>query len=145
MNTEVRLVQTPKELEECFEIRKKVFIEEQKVTYEEEFDEFDSALNTRHFTLKVEAKTIGTCRLRKAKDGFKIERVALLKDYRKHGYGTRLMEFVINYCKDLKAKRIYLYAQEEVIPFYEKLGFSTYGESFLDARIPHRAMELVLE
>lgn len=138
------LVQTEAELQECFEIRKKVFIEEQKVTYEEEFDELDTLPQTKHFLGSLDKKFVSTCRLRNTEHGQKIERVATLKEYRKHGYTKVLMKFVLEYCKTQNSKRVYLYAQETVIPFYEKLGFVAYGESFLDARIPHRAMELFL-
>ncbi len=139
------LVQTEEELKVCFEIRKKVFIEEQKVTYEEEFDEFDKLNNTKHFLLSLNENLIATCRLRITQDGQKIERVAILKEYRNKGYGKLFMQKVLEYCKLQNNKRVYLYAQENVIPFYEKLGFLAYGESFLDARIPHKAMDLFLE
>jgi predicted GNAT family N-acyltransferase len=128
------------QLQHSFDIRRKVFIEEQNVSESEEFDELDKVC--RHFLLWLDEKPIGTCRLRTTPDGIKWERIAILKEYRKIRAGWNILKNLFMISQEYSEKRIYLFAQLEVIPFYEKFGFKSFGEIFLDADIEHKKMEM---
>ena len=69
-------------LEGVYTIREKVFVEEQNVSKEEEYDEFELA--STHLLASIDKKPVGTCRIRKTKSGVKLERFAVLKNYRKN-------------------------------------------------------------
>lgn len=127
------------ELVDHYLIRKIVFIDEQKVSYEEEFDLEEKSRIP--FVLYLDDKAIGAARINPKEDYAKIERVCILKEYRKFGYGYKLMEYLIDYCKTLGYREIQLGAQTKAIGFYEKLGFIKFGDEFLDANIPHYKMK----
>ena len=88
----------------AFEIRNKVFCEEQKVSKTIEFDGMDEFCN--HYLAKINEFPIGTARVREKKRGiFKIERMAVLKEYRMKGVGRALIreildQYVINRKQD---------------------------------------------
>ena len=79
---------TDKQLQDAYEVRTKVFVEEQKVAVEEEIDQFESSAT--HFVIYNESdKPVGAARLREV-DGYgKIERVCLLQEVRGTGLGHR--------------------------------------------------------
>jgi predicted GNAT family N-acyltransferase len=65
----------------------------------------------------------------------KLERFAVIKQYRGYGVGKALVLFIL---EELKMEEsIYLHAQESVIKFYTKLGFKIVGDRFFEADIPH--------
>lgn len=138
---EIRQIQSSKELYKCFKIRTIVFVEEQKVPAVEEIDEFED--ESSHYVLIVDGKIVGTARTRIIDNYGKIQRVAILKEYRGKGFGKLLMEKMI---KDLKQNKsldyIKLGAQCCAQKFYEKLGFKAYGDIFDDAGIPHINMRI---
>ncbi len=118
-------------------IRRKVFIEEQDVSEEEEMDGRDDTAD--HYIVTVSGTPAATARVRYPEAGKgKVERVAVLKEFRELGLGRIIMEKII---QDISARQgtreILLAAQTQVTGFYEKLGFTAYGEEFLDANIPH--------
>jgi len=119
-------------------IRWKVFVEEQAVPPWEEIDEFDE--DAEHFAVAVDDVPVGTARIVDKGGGVgKIGRVAVLSEHRGNGFGQALMEHVI----DRGFQRFHtliLDAQMQVIPFYERLGFTAEGEIFLDCDIEHRLM-----
>jgi len=120
-------------------IRRKVFIEEQQVPEELEWDDDDKACV--HVLVTDNNTPIATGRIKM--DGH-IGRMAVLKDYRNKGIGSAVLEALINFSKTLKMKSVYLHAQTTAIPFYEKHGFKISSEEFMDAGIPHKKMEMDL-
>jgi predicted GNAT family N-acyltransferase len=141
---EVRLVTTAAEMESVRRVRRLVFIEEQAVPEELEWDEFDAT--ARHFCLCVAGAVVGTARLVLKEDGVgKIGRVAVLRGFRGAGGGAALMRHVMVEARGLGCGELALDAQVPVIPFYERLGFAAEGEEFLDAGIPHRHMRRLME
>ncbi len=120
-------------------IRRKVFIEEQQVPVEMEWDEFD--VTSTHFLCTLENKVIATARLKS--DG-QIGRMAVLQDYRNLGFGNKLLVFVIKTARDNNFKKLYLHAQVSAIPFYEKQGFSVCSDIFYEANISHRGMSKII-
>ena len=136
----IQKITTPAELENCLHIRTLVFIEEQKVPVEEEIDGRDPEAD--HYLLSVDGTAAATARVRHLDEIAKIERVAVLKDYRGRDLGKYLMEFIMDDIRNSPTIRtLKLGAQVQVIPFYEKLGFECYGAEFLDAGIRHRWMK----
>lgn len=120
-------------------IRKRVFVDEQKVPVELEVDDLET--KTLHVVGYFDGKPSVTARIfEKEPHVYKVQRVAVLKDFRKLGNGYKLMEEIENYSKSLGGKKLKLDSQDHAIPFYEKVGFKVHGEGFMDAGIPHHTM-----
>ena len=121
------------------EIRRVVFIEEQQVPLEEEWDGRDG--DCRHFLALRHDIPLGTARL--LPDGH-IGRVAVLSEARGLGIGVALMQAAIEAARHLDHDQVELAAQTHALEFYERLGFTAFGDEFMDAGIPHRNMRLTL-
>ncbi|MDD3107229.1 MAG: GNAT family N-acetyltransferase [Bacilli bacterium] len=137
----VEICTTKDQIIDHFMIRKIVFVDEQKVTMEEEFDLVEK--ERIMFVMYDDAKPIGAARIYIQGNKAKIQRVCILKEYRFMGYGYSLMEELHQYCDAQAIKETYLDAQIHAIAFYEKCGYISYGELFYDARIPHYHMKRV--
>lgn len=132
-------ITAPEETQTCFELRKQVFVEEQKVPLELEMDGMDA--DARHFAVKTGDRIIATCRVRRLGSAAKIERVAVLKDYRRMGIGQTLMKYVLQVLlRQGDIQLLKLSSQADAVPFYEKLGFKTRGNEYIDAGMPHYDM-----
>ena len=132
-------VKTKSEMEISFRIRNLVFCDEQKISKEIEFDNLDHLCE--HFLVYKEETPIATGRVRlKDNNLYKIERVAVLSNYRRSKVGSILMKEIIKIYSGLKDTKIILHSQLAVQKFYRNLNFSPYGEQFLEDGIPHIAM-----
>lgn len=126
---------TQTEIFDHLSIRHIVFVKEQNVSMEEEFDFLDRDAILLNGILNN--KVIATARILK-KDGFlKIGRVAVLKEYRKHQYGSTLMTEIEALAKKIGCQELHLSSQVHAKPFYESLGYQSYGEEYYDANILH--------
>ncbi len=121
------------------EIRRRVFIDEQRVPQDEEWDGLDP--ECQHFLAMLDGQPVGTARL--LPDGH-IGRVAVLFEARGAGMGERLMQAAIEAARQANHAQVALSAQVHALAFYERLGFVAHGDEFLDAGIPHREMTLSL-
>ncbi len=121
------------------EVRRIVFIEEQSVPKDLEWDGED--VRATHWLVMDGDKPVGTVRM--LRDGH-IGRMAVLSAYRKKGIGAELLKRAIRHAKMQNLRSVWLNSQTHAIPFYEKFGFVVYGEEFQDANIPHRAMRMML-
>lgn len=121
--------------EELAQIRRHVFIEEQHVPEELEWDEYDDT--SIHFLARDKDKAIAVARLKT--DG-QIGRMAVLPEYRGQGIGSKLLDFILQVAASKNIEQVYLHAQTRAIPFYERQGFKPYGDVFHEANIPHRSM-----
>ena len=121
------------------EIRRLVFIEEQGVSREEEWDGRDGECH--HFLALLNGRPMGTARL--LPDAH-IGRVAVLAEARGTGVGAALMRASIETAHRLGHPAVELAAQTHALDFYARLGFEAYGPEFLDAGILHRNMRLTL-
>lgn len=134
----IKKVENEKELKQVFNIRKKVFIEEQNVPVDVEMDEFDET--AEHFIAYIGVTPIGCARIRT--NGFvKLERIAIAKEHRRKGYGTQLTEYLIDISKK-DNKEIIMHSQGYVKNFYKKFGFEIVGEPFYEGGIEHIKMVL---
>ncbi len=140
MNLKIQLVKTKEEYSDILEIRKKVFIEEQNVplNIEIEYEE-----DSNHVICYVDKFPVGTGRWRMTENGIKLERFAVLKDFRSKGIGKEIVNFILSEISSNNT--IYLHAQEAVVDFYKKLGFKVSGNKFYEADILHSKMIYSLE
>lgn len=118
-------------------IRKKVFVIEQKVRPEEEFDEFEN--ESTHYLAYCGARQVGTARWRFTGDGIKLERFAVIEKYRNLAIGTAILNKVLEDVKN-EGKKIYLHAQLPAVKFYERAGFVKEGDQFSECNIEHFKM-----
>ena len=135
---EVKEIFSPLEREIISKIRREVFVLEQGVSEEEEFDEYDSL--SRHFLGFYEKIPCGTARFRNTEKGIKLERFCVLLPYRNRNVGKNLVLKLVEEAKVNNPSQIYLHAQIQAMGFYEKLGFLGEGNIFLEANIEHKKM-----
>ena len=133
---EIKVVDFKDHFPEIKNIRSTVFIEEQHVPEELEWDEFDET--STHILAYYDNNTVGTARL--LENGH-IGRMAVLKAYRNRNIGKNMLKYLINLAHEKSIKNIELSAQEHAVKFYKKYGFSIYGDVYMDAGIPHFDMK----
>ena len=124
----------------AFEIRDLVFCKEQKVSKKIEFDGLDQFCD--HYLAKINEVPIGTARVREQIRGtFKIERMAVLKRYRKKGVGKAIIKKILkHYLNRNNINKLILNSQIEAKDFYKKFGFVEVGKEFVEANIKHKKM-----
>ena len=121
-------------------IRTAVFIEEQGIAAEDEWDDQDAI--ALHFMVYDEQKAIATARLLL---NHSVGRVAVLSQYRGQSVGRILMQQIIFQAKNEQRPLLKLSAQVHAIHFYESLGFAVQGSEYLDCGIPHVDMAMMLD
>ena len=135
-----KLVSSVKELEEALEVRREVFIKEQGTSPEEEFDGYDE--EALHMVVMDRERVIGTARVRFLSDRqAKIERMAILKSFRRRGIGSRILSFLNEQIGKKQVDELVLHAQHSVMAFYKSCGFKETGSPFLEAGIKHIKMK----
>ena len=125
---------------EIFHIRSEVFVTEQHVDREEEFDAFEES--SIHYLGKWNGEPAGTARWRVTKNGIKLERFAVRKSLRNKGIAAAILKEVLTDVKPAR-KKIYLHAQVTAVGFYEKYGFKKEGPMFSEANIDHFVMTYI--
>lgn len=121
-------------------IREKVFIQEQHVPAELEWDGLDTACH-HVLALSANGDAIGCGRI--TPDGH-IGRVAVLREWRGKHIGTAILEMLVDYARSQSYTRVELNAQVQAVDLYNKFGFESHGKVFMDANIPHIKMTLKL-
>jgi predicted GNAT family N-acyltransferase len=121
-------------------IREQVFIQEQKVTPELEWDGMDE--KAMHFLVFKDEEAIGCARAIVLKNYMQLGRMAVLKKYRDMGVGSALLEKAIVTAKLNQLSSIHISAQCNALDFYVKFGFEVMSDIYLDAEILHRDMTL---
>ena len=101
--------------------------------------EWEFEEESTHFLITENGTPLATARHRKTEKGFKLERFAVLETARGKGFGMQILQAILHDLKDEKALK-YMHAQEQVIPFYEKVGFIKEGNLFEEAGIMHYKM-----
>lgn len=136
-------VETEQQLEQCLNIRKEVFVEEQKVPIDLEIDEFDRiGPDAHHVLVDVDGTYAATGRLTYYKDNSaKMQRIAVRQSFRSQGIGKILLIAMEELARELGLSQSVLDAQCQAEEFYRKLGYETIStEPFDDAGIPHVRM-----
>ncbi|MCX5114242.1 GNAT family N-acetyltransferase [Streptomyces sp. NBC_00378] len=141
------------DLAACFLVRKDVFVGEQDVPEEIEYDEYD-AVALHVIALAADGSALGTGRLlhgpaAAAKTGGdpavgSLGRLAVTRAARGLGVGAALVRAIEDAARELGLAAVDLHAQTHALGFYERLGYEAYGPEFPDAGIPHRAMRRTL-
>lgn len=147
MAVEIVHVTTDEQLQQGLEIRKKVFVEEQKVPEEEEIDQYDVIGDNVHHLLLVDDEVpAATGRLIYYKAGTaKMQRIAVHKHYRSKGFGRILLLAMEERARELGLQASILDAQCHAEEFYRKLGYEVISpEPFYDAGILHVRMQKAL-
>jgi predicted GNAT family N-acyltransferase len=121
-------------------IRQRVFIDEQQVPEELEWDADDKT--AIHFLGKEGNRPVACARLTK---DTQLGRLAVLKDYRSHGWGGRLLRAVEQYLIEKKKTKLTLNSQANSYSFYFKNGYRPTDEMSWDANIPHIQMQKLLQ
>ncbi|WP_438446667.1 GNAT family N-acetyltransferase [Gorillibacterium sp. sgz5001074] len=136
-------VTTQEELEACFGIRIKVFVEEQQVPEDLEMDEYDVSPEACHHILLLDGdKPAATGRWKEYRPGVaKLQRIAVLKEYRSKGIGRILVQALEDDARACGMASTLLDGQCTAEGFYHRLGYRTEpGEPFQDAGILHVRM-----
>lgn len=121
--------------DEAVKIREEVFVKEQG--FENEFDEVDDYAG--HIVLFLHDAPTATCRFFKGQspEEYIVGRIAVLKPYRGRKLGSLLLEKAEEEIKKAGGERAELHAQVQAVPFYEKQGYSVYGEIGYEEYCPH--------
>lgn len=137
---QIRMVRWQDEASVLRIIRTAVFIHEQQIPEDLEWDEFD-LISMHVLALNSDEQPIGTARL--LPDGH-IGRMAVLKEWRGKGLGTAMLLRILEELRNRHMQKAILNAQTTAIKFYEKFGFQVLGKEFTEAEIPHVKMILLL-
>ncbi len=119
------------------QIRRTVFIDEQRVAPEIEY-EFEE--EGHYYLLLKDGEPIATARWRSTAKGIKLERFALLRQFRNRGYGSKLLDEVLKDVIPL-GREIYLHSQVAAVNYYRRAGFRASGDHFFEADIEHVRMK----
>jgi predicted GNAT family N-acyltransferase len=135
-------VRNEDDLQAARDIRTQVFVEEQDCDPDEEWDGHDET--SRHVLGIVEDTPVATARWRAVPHGehvvAKLERFAVLPSHRGEGYGTQLVEAVLDDARRAGFETFLLHSQARLEGWYEQFGFESTGRRFEEAGIPHVEM-----
>lgn len=136
---QVILISEPHDLQKAYSIREKVFVQEQKVPKEAEYDQHEEVAH--HYLATYNGVPAGAARWRITENGIKLERFAVLSSFRNQEIGSAVLKKVLS---DVQAiypgTTIYLHAQLPAINFYLRHGFLTVGNKFSECDIEHYKM-----
>ncbi|AGR41873.1 GNAT family N-acetyltransferase [Spiroplasma diminutum] len=125
--------------EKAKDIRIDVFCNEQNYSQEEEIDAYDE--KSYHVIGFFEQKPVCCARIVNKPDGTYLGRIAVLKEYRGKGLGSKLVDYLVKYVtNNLKITEIFLESQDKAVKLYEKFGFKIISEPFMDGPIVHYKM-----
>jgi predicted GNAT family N-acyltransferase len=115
------------------QIRDSVFVKEQSIPNEDEFDDSDNACV--HAIVWDEGRPVGTGRL---SDDGRIGRIAVMKQARGKGIARAIMLALEQHAQKSGLPRLWAHAQVQALGFYEKIGYRVDGDAFLEDGIPHK-------
>lgn len=118
------------------DLRRRIFIIEQQVPEEMEWDDVD-VVSTHALACDKQGRPLGTGRL--LPDGH-IGRMAVISEWRRRGVGSAILVWLMQVAREQGHGRLCLHAQTHAVPFYARHGFAACGEVFMEAGIPHRMM-----
>ncbi|MEU3842677.1 GNAT family N-acetyltransferase [Streptomyces sp. NPDC028635] len=150
---DVRVAEDPADREACFAVRKDVFVHEQGVDEDIEYDAHDAGA-VHVLAVRADGVPLGTGRLlygeaAAARNGGdpavgSLGRLAVTRAARGLGVGAALVRAIEDAARARGLTAVDLHAQTHALGFYERLGYEVYGPEFPDAGIPHRAMRRAL-
>ena len=117
-------------------IRNQVFTGEQGIAQNLDFDGQDAG--AAHVLIVCDGECIATGRI--LPDGH-IGRLAVLAEFRRQGFGAKAVLGLVEHARSTGLERVYLGSQVHAVGFYEGLGFTPYGDPYIEAGIQHIHME----
>ncbi|MDF0727965.1 GNAT family N-acetyltransferase [Cytobacillus sp. S13-E01] len=135
---EAIIAKTDEQMNDAYTIRRIVFIDEQQVPEEEEFDQYEN--ESIHVVLYDNQEPIGNGRFRTIDGIGKVERICVLESARNKGAGKVIMEKMEQIARSEGISKLKLNAQTHAEKFYKNIGYTTVSDIFMDAGIPHVAM-----
>jgi predicted GNAT family N-acyltransferase len=149
----VRVAEDPADREMCFAVRKEVFVREQGVPEDLEYDAYD-AVAVHVLAVREDGVPLGTGRLLYGEAAAQkvggdlsvgsLGRLAVTKEARGLGVGVALVRAIEEAAHARGLTAVDLHAQTQALGFYERLGYVAYGPEYPEAGIPHRAMRRAL-
>lgn len=138
MDLKILISKDEKVRNDAYKVRVSVFVDEQG--FRDEFDEIDGY--AYHVAAYDGDKVIGCGRFFAESDEkeYHIGRIAVLSEYRGMDIGSAVMAEIERYCAELGVESVVLSAQRRARGFYEKLGYTAFGEEYLDEGYPHISM-----
>lgn len=150
---EVRVADSAADRASCFGVRHEVFVVEQRVPQDLEYDAYDEVA-VHVLAVGENGRALGTGRLLHGEAAAgkvggdpkagSLGRLAVHQDARGLGVGAALVRGIEDAARTLGLTAVDLHAQTHALAFYERLGYVAYGEEFTDAGMPHRAMRRAL-
>ena len=134
---------TGKGYEDALNIRKVVFVDEQKCPIEIERDDYDAT--AIHMVLYADDVAVGCGRIVDMGEYFKLGRIAVLKSERGKHYGDMIVRLLLFKSFNMGASVVRLGAQLHVLDFYKKFGFEAYGDIYVEGGMKHRHMKVFVE
>lgn len=131
-------------LEECLNVRYMVFQVEKGIPREIDVDEYDCINDEcEHFLIRCGDKGVGTvrCKLDIKQKEIRLQRFCIHSDYRKFGFGRKMLDFIDAYYQNKEFEWIRLDSKFAVYGFYEKSGYQVVSDVFMEAGIEHVKME----
>lgn len=126
----------PAALDDLRAVREAVFVREQQVPLDLEWDALDPV--SQHVIARdASGNAIGTGRLTPER---KIGRMAVLPEWRNAGVGAALLQALLRLGRERGWNDVSLHAQVGALDFYLRHGFVAYGPRFSEAGIEHQAM-----
>jgi predicted GNAT family N-acyltransferase len=132
----------PSQRDDALAVRLAVFVDEQQIPREDEIDEHDTT-DAIHCVGYVDGRPVAAGRLiiRAADGRGDVGRMAVLKEHRRRGYGAAVLESLEREGAARGVRRFKLGAQLHARGFYERCGYTAYGDVYDDVGIPHIDME----
>ncbi len=153
MAADIRVAVGGTDLALVADVRREVFVVEQNVPEELEYDELD-ATSEHLLAVGPGGAALGTARLIHGAQALELTggrpgrvllgRLAVSKAARGTGLGIALVRAIEQAGRERGATEVELHAQTQALGFYERLGYTAEGPEYLDAGIPHRTMTRVL-
>ncbi|MER6527473.1 GNAT family N-acetyltransferase [Streptomyces sp. NPDC001508] len=149
----VRVAEDPADREACFAVRKEVFVVEQGVPQDIEYDAYDADA-VHVLAVGADGEPLGTGRLLHGAQATQktggdpslgsLGRLAVRREARGLGVGVALVRAIEEAARARGLTAVDLHAQTHALGFYERLGYVPYGPEYPEAGIPHRAMRRAL-
>ncbi|MET7442199.1 GNAT family N-acetyltransferase [Streptomyces sp. NPDC004082] len=146
----LRVAEDTADREACFAVRKEVFVVEQGVPQDVEYDAYDAGGALHVLAVRDDGVPLGTGRLLYGEEAAartggdpavgSLGRLAVKREARGLGVGAALVRAIEDAARGRGLAAVDLHAQTHALGFYERLGYVAYGPEFPDAGIPHRSM-----
>ncbi len=135
-----KLVSSDSELKAAFEVRRQVFVKEQNISEGLTFDGHDK--QALQIVVMDGERVIGTARvLFLSNNQAKLERMAILKPFRRRGIGRIIICYLIEELSKRQVEQVVLHAQYAAVAFYKSCGFEESGPPFCEVGIKHVKMQ----